>query len=524
MKKRRGKNRNTGRAFANFVKAVVFCALLTAVTAGAGFLLERKDSWERKSPFISEKANIDVLFLGTSHVMEGVYPMQLWRDYGISSYNLSEAQNTMAMAYWELQEALRYTEPSVVVLDLSRLRIAMKTPQQFSMVHKAFDGFPVSETKLRGGLDMLDDPTFYNKAGKKGSSRQNKAQRNILTYLWTLPLYHSRWKELGKSDLAPSANIQKGADYDVGLAVPAENEKIPASRALSAEGPGPEYLRRIIAECRSRNIGILLTYLPSPTTETQQKEAHTGARIAEEEGVEYLNFLDMDVVDFSTDLFDSTSHLNPSGARKVTDYLGTLLTEKYGVKDHRGEKEYARWDEEYLAYRAFRGEELRKVSDLFTYLMLLHDEEFDVLMEIGKGPYFTTKRMTSLLGNIGVDAEEASQGSFILLGRGAASVLRAEDRTEGTWESAAGTLRVEPVGDGTCARYLNGHEATVSAPLNPDKCWIRITVLDPDSGEIVDDVEFHYSVRAKKSTLTMREWESGEDTDSAVSGVEEIED
>ena len=35
------------------------------------------------------------------------------------------------------------------------------------------------------------------------------------------------------------------------------------------------------------------------------------------------------VADYATDCFDAHEHLNPSGARKVSDYLGRYVTEHY---------------------------------------------------------------------------------------------------------------------------------------------------------------------------------------------------
>ena len=39
--------------------------------------------------FYQQEQDFDVLFLGTSHVLNAVYPMELWRDYGIVSYNMA---------------------------------------------------------------------------------------------------------------------------------------------------------------------------------------------------------------------------------------------------------------------------------------------------------------------------------------------------------------------------------------------------------------------------------------------------
>ena len=61
----------------------------------------RRDDSERKyGAFFEEKQDFDVLFLGTSRVLDGVSPMELWRDYGLTGYNLSCYGNTLPVTYW----------------------------------------------------------------------------------------------------------------------------------------------------------------------------------------------------------------------------------------------------------------------------------------------------------------------------------------------------------------------------------------------------------------------------------------
>ena len=105
------------------------------------------------------------------------------------------------------------------------------------------------------------------------------------------------------------------------------------------------YLRKIIEDCQARGIDVLLVHLPYPANEQQQMDANAVAYIAEDYGLNYIDFVSMDqVADYATDCFDAHEHLNPSGARKVSDYLGRYITEHYAVDDHRGEAAYAAWD------------------------------------------------------------------------------------------------------------------------------------------------------------------------------------
>lgn len=70
------------------------------------------------------------------------------------------------------------------------------------------------------------------------------------------------------------------------------------------------------------------------------------------------------VADYATDCFDAHEHLNPSGARKVSDYLGRYTTEHYDVDDHRVDAAYTAWADDAAAYAKRNGRTLSVQSDL----------------------------------------------------------------------------------------------------------------------------------------------------------------
>lgn len=61
---------------------------------------ERKESREKFAQFYNEEENVDVLFVGSSHVLNGIFHMELWNDYGIVSYNMAGHGNRMILNYW----------------------------------------------------------------------------------------------------------------------------------------------------------------------------------------------------------------------------------------------------------------------------------------------------------------------------------------------------------------------------------------------------------------------------------------
>ena len=118
--------------------------------------------------------------------------------------------------------------------------------------------------------------------------------------------------------------------------------------------------------------------------------------------MKYLNFLDLGVVDYETDCYDDT-HLNRSGAEKVTTYLGDYLAAHYTLSDHRNDPAYASWHGDYETWRTFQHALLREEDQLFRYLMLLANETCSFELTLGDDRLFAAEPYGKLLRNIGID-------------------------------------------------------------------------------------------------------------------------
>ena len=79
--------------------------------------------------FTKSKTDYDVLFFGTSHVLNAIAPMQLWNEYGITSYNLGYHGCGIVKTYYLLQIALKYHKPKIAVFDIFTIDITSKTPE-----------------------------------------------------------------------------------------------------------------------------------------------------------------------------------------------------------------------------------------------------------------------------------------------------------------------------------------------------------------------------------------------------------
>lgn len=377
------------------IEALVFCVLLGAMLVGLTNITERKVSTNKFKPLMDAPEQYDVLFIGDSHMVNGVFPMELWKDYGIASYNVSSWGNTLPVSYWVMQHALEYAQPELIVIGVKDAERSYKLSGNSSDVHTALDCFPLSLTKIRAIEDLMDDPYTTDDYGTPYTELKWE-------YYFTLGKYHSRWSELTRADFIPEYNKQKGAEMAVNVVAPDPYELLYDFETLDESGYGFAYLRMMIEDCQKRGIDVLLTHLPYPASADEQRAANTVAAIAEQYGVGFIDFVNLDsVVDYEVDTFDGYSHLNPSGARKVTDYLGRYITEHYGIADHRGEAEYANWDEEYAEYTQVKANYLNLQSELKNALMLLHDDHIGVCVRIDAGsPLYADDTLYYLMHNI----------------------------------------------------------------------------------------------------------------------------
>ncbi|MDE6984931.1 MAG: hypothetical protein K2O99_10450 [Lachnospiraceae bacterium] len=363
--------------------AICFCAILLVVTCATQMLFERKYSYTKYYDFYAQKQDFDVLFLGTSHVLNAVYPMELWRDYGIVSYNMANHSENICTNYWQLRNALQYTKPEVVVVDLYAVDGDSKVNEQY--LHNFTDQMPFSALKVQMVWDLLEP-------------------KKRMEYLFNLSLYHSRWEELGAEDLKPVKGLEKGAEFRDDVTYNDPPALIPQDMYDSTDRINKRYLQKIIDLCREEDIDIILMYLPYTMPESHLRVANWGYVSAENNGIVYLNFVYEDIdINYATDCADEGHHLNASGARKITDYLGRYLTEQYNVADHREDPEYAFWHQDYAEYRELKQGWLNHQKDAWSYLLQLNDRDYVTKIYASDGNYlFRDSEMRALVDNIGV--------------------------------------------------------------------------------------------------------------------------
>ena len=183
----------------------IICIFLITVISSIGLtylsnLVRPKDLSYRKTTFIDNSSDIDVLFLGTSHMANTIYPIELWDEYGIPSYNMGGHGHTLANSYWVMMNVLDYCKPELIVLDCFSISNEEKSSPDFP--HWTMDDFPLSQNKVAAIFDLYEDLP------------------KRIEYLWDFSLYHPRWSELTQIDYNIPPSFQYGGEPLISVATP----------------------------------------------------------------------------------------------------------------------------------------------------------------------------------------------------------------------------------------------------------------------------------------------------------------
>lgn len=475
---------------AKAVLCVIFMAIAMIVAfRKVAFSLEAKGAYNKNGDFFRVADECDVLFLGTSHVTMAVYPMELWHDYGITSYNISGYGHLMPMNYWTLMCALDYAQPDVVVVDCFALESDKVVKEDGKFVHFSLDSIPLSKMKMRAVCDMFDN--FETRT----------------EYLWDFSLYHDRWDELNRDDFEVDYGKTRGATFEIGICEP-DAFVLQDVEWKPIDSVGVEYLRKIVEECQSRGIKAVFTFLPFPAQEDQQKIAAYAGEIAEEYGVEYLNFLQIDLVDYQTDCFDSYSHLNVSGGHKITSFLGKYLTENCGVVDHRQDG-LVNWDEDYDAYQRYKIDRMQAQESLQNYLVMMADKNFSLCLFVdGKSKLWDYEQYVGQIRNLApgysfpsfekIMGEKADY--LLVLDNGKGEITDFYGEEGGEVETSFGKVTYTRTDSGEKALYLGDSEESFLMEQDRDgrELTVQVVLIDNQTGSVVDVERFDEELKVNK--------------------------
>lgn len=267
-----------------------------------------------------EKDSLDVAAIGNSDLYSGFSPMEIWEDHGITAYACGEIKQQVNQAFYLLQELLTCQKPKVVILEVDSLFDESATGHLASILESA------------------------------------------VKYVFPLLEYHDRWKEVKISDFKSQDTIWH--DPDKGYYYSAETVPYRGGDYMRDKGKTAEmdpmtayYLDEFMGLCRDSDIAVILVEMPSANSWNRARHEAVAA-YAQQQEVPFIDFnLNMEETgfDWAPDSRDGGNHLNHSGARKISAWLGDYLAQNYELEDHRQDPAYSQWEQDLAEYKKNTG-------------------------------------------------------------------------------------------------------------------------------------------------------------------------
>ncbi|MCD7843149.1 MAG: hypothetical protein LUG17_00795, partial [Clostridiales bacterium] len=266
------------------IKAVAFLVIFALLFQLATEVLRSKwtddnqDRYVMQNFYDLDEDSLDVLFLGSSQIIYGVNPVELYDYAGISAYCLGGASASLLSSYYWLIEAEKTQSPTVVMLETSSLLEEIKEYQE----RKKVDEMKLSLNRVQYVQALTD---------------LDNISESFLSYLIPMVKYHSRWSSLTAKDFGMWMNsdvayrgfniaeqCKKGLDYDLMII---DNDD-PEGDVRELYDYQLEYLDKIVTYCQENDIELVL--FKTPKYSWKGSDAAQVQALADRYGLTYLDY------------------------------------------------------------------------------------------------------------------------------------------------------------------------------------------------------------------------------------------
>ena len=177
------------------VKIAILAIALCAVLFGVQQILRHKciylldetpetEMWEQL--YKLDKNDVDMVFVGNSHVYNGINPAVIYEKSGIKSFDIATSNQDLFTSYYLLKEMFVRQDPSVVVMDTySIFQTPFTAPEGFENVYykMAFDDMRLSPRKVEAIIKW----------------HRNSPEISVPERLFPIFEYRSRWELPGEA-------------------------------------------------------------------------------------------------------------------------------------------------------------------------------------------------------------------------------------------------------------------------------------------------------------------------------------
>ena len=346
------------------VKILLFLGIVLILGNKMLSVLNYKDmggggGWQR---YYQIKGDItDVYFFGNSHAHCTIDQGYLWDNYGIAGYTLSAGSQGIDSTYFFIEEVLSNRKPKVLVVEV------------YGATGGDINNSDADVYRNSLGMHYSGKLWKFTNYFTKNMNRDSEWRNQVLS---KLPVVHSRYMELTKEDFEdpmPFMRGYRGSFETIECERPvAENNK----EILKIHPDRMKWLEQIVELAAEKNVPLIFIAAPYCINSEEQMNFNAIEEYAKNNNVPFINFnhlYDEIGLNFKED-FRDVSHVNNSGAVKVTSYLAEYLKSQYKLPDRREEEGYELWIQNslYLENKKLQ-HEFVLAADINEYLQLVSE-------------------------------------------------------------------------------------------------------------------------------------------------------
>ena len=262
---------------------------------------------------LEKPGTIDVYFAGNSEAYRSFSPLQLWEDYGFTSYCVAGSALRLCDNCEIIKASADMQQPKMIVLETDAI---------FSDSSPHKDSYALPTNLIEDIFPIFHYHIFYKAHMPKFVDAANPIKRDA--YLL---------KGYVQSDAV--VPYTGPTDYM------AHGTK---GRILN---DALEYLNEIHRYCRENGIELIIAAVPCPQHWNMGK-SEAMQRWCDKAKVPFVDMnlmLDEIGINWAEDSMDGGNHVNLAGSIKVTECIGDFINDNYDLPDHTGDPDYSEWDE-----------------------------------------------------------------------------------------------------------------------------------------------------------------------------------
>lgn len=478
-----------------FLKSICFIIIFIILFVNITNLLKDKrvyflyDTTRKVEGFYNEDRNsLDVVFIGSSHVFQGLNPAIFWDEFGIPSYIFGANEQPLWISYHYIKEVLKYQKPKAIVLDV------LYTARDVNIKNneKGKEG----ERYQKEGVNRINLDSLKLSKNKIAVIKASVPKDERISYIIELIKYNKKWKSINKDSFKylnyKNKNPYKGYTPSFNKVHGLKTSSHPLNFSDKSLG----YFNKIIELSKQENFNLVLIKTPYNLLEEAKKTYAKVADIAKENNIPFINYnnlINEINLKFETDSNPDCAHLNSFGAEKVSRHLAKYLIENYNLEDKRNNPDYSDWNECTKYYKQkVNNWELSQETDIYNYLDKLNNPNYIVILSAKDA--FTSSLNEDILNKlkaIGVksDIKDKYRWSYISVLDNNKPIYEKVENAPLEYKTKINDIKVEIISKGlnvgnNSSIKINGKE------YSKNKRGLNIVVYDKLLQEVADSVSF----------------------------------